>query len=76
MNTSVPQVRIQDVGGQPDDSTLPDQTDKPCYGRKRSYSISRLSGVGERSRRTEGVKVLWETGGVAVEVDEKDYGVV
>jgi len=67
-NTRVPNVKITDSGSQ--SSTTP-------YGRRRTYSMIRLSGSGNRDRTSSGVEILQESGtclGQIVGDQYYDYG--
>lgn len=76
VNTSCPKRKIGDTGNLSTEPELPDGTEQYLYGRKRSYTISRLSGEGERDHRSPNVTIEWESGGVIVdETQDRDYGV-
>lgn len=74
-NSDVPTERLNDTGADSTNPELPSNgTD--TFGRKRVYSFGRLTGEGYRNRKTPGVKIEWESGGVLVEgLDERDYSV-
>lgn len=65
INSPVPGVKITDSGSQ--DEATP-------YGRRRIYTMVRLSGEGVRNRTTTGVAIEMESGPTAVDPNYIDYG--
>jgi len=75
INTPVPSVLISDVNALSTDPQQSTDSDLYPYGRKRVYSMTRLSGTGVRDRNSSGVSIEQESGTTALDDNSIDFGV-
>ena len=77
VNTAVPESLIEHINADTIDPQISVDDTTYKYGRKRVYSLSRITGNGVRDRQTPGSIVEWESGGALPDPDQnfRDYGV-